>query len=171
MVHFLTDNFKILFGCGLLFLSFILYYLYFRKSFAKKRQEGFSIIKARAKSDPFSGFPAPKVVDPKEYVYLTKNELAEYNGKNEKTYIGVKYDIFDVTDNQPMYGPSGSYHFFAGKETTIAMARNSTKTEDIELDFYDVKFTSDEEEALESWYNFFKSKYPLVGKVVRGKET
>lgn len=52
---------------------------------------------------------------------FTKEELAEHDGsKGEEgmIYVAIKGIVFDVTAKKAMYGPSGGYHCFAGKDAS-----------------------------------------------------
>lgn len=55
-------------------------------------------------------------------VHLTDAELAQYDGSdiNLPIYVALNGTIYDVSANPHMYGPGGSYHFFAGKDATRA---------------------------------------------------
>lgn len=51
---------------------------------------------------------------------FTKEELAEHDGEKEDgtIYVAIKGIVFDVTAKKAMYGPSGGYHCFAGKDAS-----------------------------------------------------
>ncbi|KAL2853367.1 cytochrome b5-like heme/steroid binding domain-containing protein [Aspergillus pseudoustus] len=55
-------------------------------------------------------------------VLLTPTELALHDGTDPSLpiYVAVNGTIFDVSANPGMYGPGGSYHFFAGRDATRA---------------------------------------------------
>ncbi|KAH1498302.1 hypothetical protein LV164_006210 [Aspergillus fumigatus] len=55
-------------------------------------------------------------------VYLTPDQLALYNGTDPSLpiYVAVNGTIFDVSANRLVYGPGGSYNFFAGRDATRA---------------------------------------------------
>ncbi|KAI5196903.1 cytochrome b5 [Aureobasidium subglaciale] len=55
-------------------------------------------------------------------VYLTDAELAAYNGKDasKPVYIALNGTIYDVSAGRHVYGPGGSYNFFAGRDATRA---------------------------------------------------
>ncbi|KAL2809314.1 cytochrome b5-like heme/steroid binding domain-containing protein [Aspergillus granulosus] len=55
-------------------------------------------------------------------ILLTPAELSLYDGTNPSLpiYVAVNGTIFDVSANPGMYGPGGSYHFFAGRDATRA---------------------------------------------------
>ena len=51
---------------------------------------------------------------------LTKEELAKHDGTSEEgtIYVAIKGIVFDVTAKKAMYGPTGGYHCFAGKDSS-----------------------------------------------------
>ncbi|KAL1302817.1 hypothetical protein AAFC00_003154 [Neodothiora populina] len=53
---------------------------------------------------------------------LTDAELAQYDGADpsKPIYIALNGTIYDVTAGARMYGPGGSYHFFAGRDAARA---------------------------------------------------
>ena len=115
----------------------------------------------------------PEVIDPKDYIHLTKAQLREFDGKkreDKKTYVAIKNDIFDVTSNPEMYGPEGAYACFCGKEVSVAMAKNSTEEDVINTAYEDFKFNISYTDSLESWYGYFEAKYPMIGKVIVDKK-
>ena len=115
----------------------------------------------------------PAKVDPKDYIYLTKEEMAEFNGKDradKKIYLAVKNDIFDVSKNPGMYGWDGAYGVFAGREVSVAMAKNSTDMKDVEADYKTTKLNVSYQDSLESWYSFFERKYALIGQIKENKK-
>jgi predicted heme/steroid binding protein len=62
---------------------------------------------------------------------FTKEELAEHDGSkgDEGTiYVAIKGTVFDVTAKRAMYGPSGGYHCFAGKDASKVIRRNKAQS-------------------------------------------
>ncbi|CAD0111934.1 unnamed protein product [Aureobasidium uvarum] len=55
-------------------------------------------------------------------VYLTDEELKAYDGSDSSkpVYIALNGTIYDVTAGRQVYGPGGSYNFFAGRDATRA---------------------------------------------------
>ncbi|EMR61903.1 putative cytochrome b5-like heme steroid binding domain-containing protein [Eutypa lata UCREL1] len=51
-------------------------------------------------------------------VYLTLEELSEFDGRNESKplYLAINGTIFDVSSNRRIYGPGGGYQYFAGTD-------------------------------------------------------
>lgn len=70
--------------------------------------------------------------------------------------------MFDVSKNKA-YQPGGSYHVFAGKDPSRALASSSLKAEDCVPEWHDL----DEEKktVLNDWYKFFSKRYNVVGRV------
>ena len=115
--------------------------------------------------------PPPNKIDEKDYIYLTKEELKEYDGKHGKDLIllGVKNDLFDVT-KADFYHGEGPYKMFAGREVSIAMAKNSTDMKDVESEWETTKLSASYQDSLDNWHGFFWGKYQMVGKVVESKK-
>lgn len=65
------------------------------------------------------------------------------------------------------YGPGGPYAFFAGKETSRALALMSFDPSDINGNLEDL--SEAELEVLHDWEEKFKEKYVKVGKIVLEK--
>lgn len=55
-------------------------------------------------------------------VYLTDDELKAYDGSDasKPVYIALNGTIYDVSAGRHVYGPGGSYNFFAGRDATRA---------------------------------------------------
>jgi membrane-associated progesterone receptor component len=109
----------------------------------------------------------PKAVEPIVLRDFTIDQLASYNGtNNQPIYVAMCDDVFDVSDAENFYGPGGSYHCFAGRNSTRAMAKFCF--DEVELANPE---TSDlgpfERMMLQDWYNKFKfyKGYPIVGKL------
>ncbi|KOS22127.1 Membrane steroid-binding protein 2 [Escovopsis weberi] len=55
-------------------------------------------------------------------MYLTPKELSKFDGSDpsKPLYIAIKGTIYDVSVNRRMYGPGGSYGYFAGVDASRA---------------------------------------------------
>jgi predicted heme/steroid binding protein len=55
-------------------------------------------------------------------IYLTPEELANYDGTDETkpVYLAINGTIYDVSNGRHIYGPGGSYRFFAGCDAARA---------------------------------------------------
>lgn len=88
---------------------------------------------------------------------------------NHPIYIAIRKKIIDVSfGGYHMYGPSGGYHLFAGKNVTRALAKMSFTPEDINAGA-DVDDCSDEQlKTLADWEKKLMDvrKYPVVGTLV-----
>lgn len=73
---------------------------------------------------------------------LTVEELSEFDGTDPEKpiYIGMEGYIYDVTQGKKYYQPDGSYHYLAGKDSTI-----------------DLKIAGGD---------IIKKKYPVVGRIL-----
>ena len=101
---------------------------------------------------------------------LTPEQLSAYNGSTPgPIYLAIKGTIFDVTSSSSMYSVSETggkgYSIFSGKDASRGLAKSSLEAADAVGDTSGLK--EDEVVTLEKWYEFFKNKYPVIGKVVQ----
>jgi len=97
---------------------------------------------------------------------FTYDQLRVYDGvQNEKVFIAVCGEVFDVSENLAMYGPNGSYGIFAGHDCSRCLAKMSF--EQSELDGDCENLSASEQDQLQEWHTKFKyvKCYPVVGKV------
>lgn len=73
-------------------------------------------------------------------VTLTPSQLSLYNGTDTSLplYVAVNGTVFDVSANRMIYGPGGSYNFFAGRDATRAFVTGCFK-EDLTNDMRGVE--------------------------------
>ncbi|KAK1771182.1 cytochrome b5-like heme/steroid binding domain-containing protein [Phialemonium atrogriseum] len=94
---------------------------------------------------------------------ISVEELAKCDGKDgAKCYVAIKGKVYDVTGNKA-YQPGGSYHVFAGKDASQALAKTSTKAEDVKPEWSDLSDT--EKNTLNDWVTYFSKRYNVVGRV------
>jgi predicted heme/steroid binding protein len=111
---------------------------------------------------------------------LTTEELAKFNGTAEtptesgyatpSIYVGAGDKVFDVSfGGVEFYGPNGSYHRFAGKDASRALAKMSFQQEDLDDTSVD-DLTDAQRKVLQDWIRTFEERktYPCVGRL--GKE-
>lgn len=113
-----------------------------------------------------------KKFEPKEHVELAppKDDIisvAELNmangtGEDKKCYVAIKGIVYDVT-GKTSYQPNGSYHVFAGKDASRALALSSTKPEDVRPEWKDLEGTA--QDTLNDWVTYFSKRYNVVGTV------
>ncbi|KAF9146505.1 hypothetical protein BGX30_014570 [Mortierella sp. GBA39] len=115
--------------------------------------------KPKAFALPTTPLPPPNL----ERIF-TKEELAEHDGEKEdgSIYVAIKGIVFDVTAKKAMYGPSGGYHCFAGKDASKALGKSSLKPEDCIADYSEL--TEKERKTMEDWYVFFEKRYAIIGR-------
>ncbi|KAI1402057.1 cytochrome b5 [Hypoxylon fuscum] len=110
----------------------------------------------------------PKVpvnLDPPKDDLISTEELAKADGtEGQKAYVAIKGKVYDVSGNKA-YREGGSYHVFAGKDASRALAKTSTKPEDVKPDWQDLD--DKEKQTLDDWITFFSKRYNVVG-IVQG---
>ncbi|WOL14701.1 putative steroid-binding protein 3 [Canna indica] len=116
--------------------------------------------------------PPPEPFVPPEPVQvgdITLEELQAYNGSDPKKplLMAIKGQVYDVSIGRLFYGPGGAYSFFAGRETSRALALMSFDPRDLNSDLEDLNEA--ELEVLHDWEEKFKEKYVKVGQIVSEK--
>lgn len=95
-------------------------------------------------------------------IELTLDQLKQFDGTDpsKPIYISVRGRIFDVSTGKSYYGPGGSYAMFVDKDASRALAKMSTRDEDVigSLD----ELTDKELSVLADWERKFEAKYPIV---------
>jgi predicted heme/steroid binding protein len=97
---------------------------------------------------------------------LTQDQLSLYTGRNgSPVYVGIMGQVYDVTSGKRIYGPGGSYHFFAGRDASRAFVTGKFK-EDLNDDVRDL--SAQDMKGLIDWRSFYQNheSYMYVGKVV-----
>ncbi|XP_042465256.1 probable steroid-binding protein 3 isoform X1 [Zingiber officinale] len=99
---------------------------------------------------------------------ITLEDLKAYDGSdpNKPLLVAIKGQVYDVSIGRLFYGPGGPYAFFAGRETSRALALMSFDPRDLNSDLSDL--SEAELEVLHDWEEKFKEKYVKVGNVVAG---
>ncbi|CAK9221221.1 unnamed protein product [Sphagnum jensenii] len=98
---------------------------------------------------------------------ISEDELNTYDGTDPKKpiLVAIRGNIYDVSSGKSFYGPGGSYAVFSGKDASRALAKMSTKSEDVSADLDGL--TEKEIQVLDDWDKKFKAKYPVVGHVAK----
>ncbi|KAK3373372.1 cytochrome b5-like heme/steroid binding domain-containing protein [Lasiosphaeria ovina] len=105
----------------------------------------------------------PVILDPPNYDPISLEDLALANGaEGGKCYVAIKGVVYDVTGNKA-YQPGGSYNAFAGKDASHALAKTSTKPEDVKPEWQHLD--DKEKSTLNDWVTFFSKRYNIVGTV------
>ncbi|CAK5077225.1 unnamed protein product [Meloidogyne enterolobii] len=97
---------------------------------------------------------------------MTVEELKGYNGvENERIYMALNGNIYDVTRGKDFYGPQGAYGALAGHDATRALGTMNIK---LVKDKYDdhTGMTADDLEEAKEWEQRLSFKYPLVGRLL-----
>lgn len=106
---------------------------------------------------------------------FTLQELKDCNGRGDgRLHVGIQGLVYDVGAHEAgrgFYGPGGSYHLFAGRDATTALAKmaleESMLNSSPETWF---SFSDEERRCIRQWANRFCSKYPLAGIVDFGPD-
>ncbi|KAF7898303.1 hypothetical protein EAF00_004749 [Botryotinia globosa] len=105
----------------------------------------------------------PVTLNPPKYDPIPVEELAKCNGSDsDKCYVAIKGKVYDVTGNKA-YLPGGAYNVFAGHDASRALAKTSTKADDVSSEWFDLD--DKEKGVLDDWNTFFSKRYNVVGLV------
>ena len=99
---------------------------------------------------------------------FTLEQLREFDGEDDKPiYVALRQEVFDVSSARDFYGKDSSYHCFAGREASRAMAKMSFDEADLADGLHLDDLGPFDRSILEDWYQKFKyyKCYPMVGKV------
>ena len=97
---------------------------------------------------------------------LTAEELSKYDGiQNEKIYLSVIGEVFDVTRGKKYYGPdAGGYSGFAAKDGSRAFAVGQFTEKELIPDITDLN--PSQVISIYDWMTFYRSDYIPVGKLI-----
>jgi membrane-associated progesterone receptor component len=100
-------------------------------------------------------------------VQFTIEELAQFDGTGAegKIYISVRGEVYDVTSGKDFYGPGAGYHVFAGKDATRCLGK--MQISDTEANCGWENLSEESQTTLAEWEAKYKTKYPVVGTLVR----
>ena len=98
---------------------------------------------------------------------MTYAELLKFNGTaSEKVYFSLKGIVFDVSGSD-FYKPGGPYHFLAGHEASVPLAKMTKEIEFLDQEKYKWDECLDENDKiiLENWFLKISEKYTKVAKI------
>jgi len=106
---------------------------------------------------------------PRKERIFTEKELKEYDGTDpsKPIYISCKGNVYDVTTGSHFYGPGASYHLFAGRDSSRALATGCLT--DKSHWTHDLRGLDENQlSVIDSWNNFWKNnnQYFYVGKLI-----
>lgn len=108
--------------------------------------------------------------DPPKTVPITIDRLKQFDGvQKPQRLLGCNGFVFNVT-NEPMYGPEGSYHLFAGHDASVALAKMDLSGAHLDEDPEAAGLSEIETKTLKDWEATFRQKYPLLGRLQYGKK-
>ncbi|KAJ1719455.1 steroid binding [Coemansia erecta] len=102
---------------------------------------------------------------------FTLKELRQYDGRqttgDATILLGFNGKVYDVTAGAGFYGPGKSYSVFAGRDSTLALARGSLEQsllpEDDGEPVDSSALTDAEREAVATWEQRLAAKYAQRG--------
>jgi len=129
---------------------------------------------------PILGRWIPDNIMPNSDQILTKEDLAAHDGLQEcpkgyataPIYIGAGDKVFDVSfGGVTFYGPGCSYHRFAGRDASRALAKMSFEPEDTENTRIS-DLTEKQRKVMADWIKTFEGRknYPIVGRLGKDKD-
>lgn len=97
---------------------------------------------------------------------FTPEELKEFSGeKNSKgIYISILGQVYDVSKGEKHYGPGGTYHIFAGRDSSRSFVTGDFSSKSGTDDVLDL--SASELLSLKDWALFYKNEYPYKGKLI-----
>eukprot|EP01083_Nonionella_stella_P160349 524080_1 len=122
--------------------------------------------------DDIFAFKPVRKVSPSEIIgEIDLHELNKYDQNHTRQLISIYGTIFDVTESKDKYGPDGSYRVFSGHDITLALASGCLNAKHMDLfvrldEINDKLFIAD----AQSWFDFYKKKYPVVGRLNKWNE-
>ena len=103
-------------------------------------------------------------------VYLTLDELKEYNGLDRpECYLSYNNTIYDTSSVDHYKKGKGGYSVYSGHEMAYALAKSDLKGEHLNKYFGD-DISEEDRKSFDDWEQFYKGKYPVVGRVVTAEE-
>ncbi len=134
------------------------------------------------RSYPIKGRLVPNQRLPSADRLLSLADMAKFDGTTAtpteegyatpSIYLGAGDKVFDVSfGGVEFYGPGGSYHLFAGKDASRALAKMSFEAEDLENTSV-VDLTDAQRKVLQDWIRTFEGRkgYPCVGRLGKVRE-
>uniref|UniRef100_A0A1A9VXK8 Cytochrome b5 heme-binding domain-containing protein n=1 Tax=Glossina austeni TaxID=7395 RepID=A0A1A9VXK8_GLOAU len=98
---------------------------------------------------------------------FSKEQLNEFNGMGgHPIYLALLGRVYDVTRDEKHYGPGSSYHFFAGRDASVAFITADFKNDAEDEADNVLALKSPGISSLINWEKFYKSKYIYKGKVI-----
>ncbi len=98
---------------------------------------------------------------------MTSEELEKNYRLGSKVYVALKDLVYDVSSSEA-YKPGSSYHVFAGKDASVALARMNFSPENFSVHWSEIEKDEKQKKTLEEWVLFYRKRYPIVAKL--GKE-
>ncbi|XP_034839586.1 neuferricin [Maniola hyperantus] len=110
-------------------------------------------------------FPKSTNEVPRKNIFSVE-ELSTYNGiQQDKLYLAVVGNVFDVTLGNKHYMKGSSYHYFIGKDGTRALVTGNFKDESSDKDHV-LDLPCNDLLTILHWRQTFKQKYTYIGLLI-----
>eukprot|EP01084_Bolivina_argentea_P243794 408595_1 len=126
----------------------------------------FDTLGKMCKLEDGSDHECPVFDDDTKVKMFTAEELSQYDGvKNEKIYLAVIGEVFDVTKGKNYYGPdAGGYSGFSAKDGSRAFAIGGFTEKELIPDITDLN--PGQVISIYDWATFYRKDYIPVGKLI-----
>ncbi|KAL6052262.1 Neuferricin [Balamuthia mandrillaris] len=114
--------------------------------------------------DPFAFAASSKMITPEELSH--RSAASSSAAADTQLWLSLLGHVFDVTQGQTHYGPSGAYSFFTGRDASAAFITGQFTEEGLKEEADEVLTPQQLLELVEGWLQFYKDRYPLVGRLV-----
>lgn len=161
MIAFIKHIFKLQFLAILVAILIGVYYPHILELFRKQvLQYDEKIVDVHYES-------AEKIQQTEVGQLFTKEELAKYNGENDKPiYLALLGRVYDVSKGAKHYGPGCSYSYFAGRDASVSFITGEFENF-VEEEADDVlSLKSSDLLSLHNWQNFYEKDYIFKGKLI-----
>jgi predicted heme/steroid binding protein len=98
---------------------------------------------------------------------FSATDLRSHDGsvKGKEILVALRGFVYDVSAGVDVWGADGEYHQLAGRDITIALAKNIFTSEYCDSSISENELSAAERQSLNVHCNLFAEKYPIVGKL------
>ncbi|CAD8133928.1 unnamed protein product [Paramecium pentaurelia] len=108
--------------------------------------------------------PNPEKLEIASLKLMTLKDVKQNNGQGGKNvFVAIKNFVFDVTSSDS-YKPDGPYGVFAGHDISISLGKMNISEEFLDM-YGTVTQPEDEIANMNSWFSYFYTRYPVIGRL------
>ncbi|CAK70903.1 unnamed protein product (macronuclear) [Paramecium tetraurelia] len=148
-------------GSIILVAIYVVYQIFDYRSSIKRAEENTQQGQTEEKSlSP----PNPEKLEIASLKVMTLKDVQHNNGLcGKRVFVAIKNFVFDVT-NSDAYKPDGPYGVFAGHDISISLGKMNISEEFLDM-YGTVTQPEDEIANMNSWFSYFYTKYPVIGRL------